>query len=257
LPNLGTLPIDIPTNPHRTYKDSGWNGFGDWLGTGFISWAERQYQPFMDAREYVQKLGLKSKTEWTKMCRGQLIETAPIPKDIPLHPDNHYKDHGWISWGDWLGTGQIASRLRRYRRFEDARNFARRLGLRSNAEWRSFCKGGLPDKGTLPGDIPAFPSQTYKDKGWQGIGDWLGTFTIATRKRRYRPFEEARAYIRSLGLKNRSEWKLFCTGGLIEKGRLPDDIPSNPNRTYGEKGWIDITDWLGTDKKANSKIIHS
>jgi hypothetical protein len=64
----------------------------------------------------------------------------------------------------------IAPRLRKYRSFVKARAFARRLDLKTRAEWRAFCKGKLPLKGRLPTDIPAAPHQVYSDKGWQGFG---------------------------------------------------------------------------------------
>ncbi len=72
--------------------------------------------------------------------------------------------------GDWLGTGTVATQMRQYRSFKKARTFARSLGLKSQTEWIDFGKSGK-----LPPDIPAYPNQTYKDKGWAGMGDWLGT----------------------------------------------------------------------------------
>ena len=77
--------------------------------------------------------------------------------------------------GDWLGTGTVASHLRQYRPFEEARSFARSQGLRSGKEWREFIQSGR-----LPADIPANPNKTYKDAGWAGMGDWLGTGTVAS-----------------------------------------------------------------------------
>ena len=34
MPQLGALPKDIPVNAYQTYFDDGWEGWGDWLGTG-------------------------------------------------------------------------------------------------------------------------------------------------------------------------------------------------------------------------------
>ena len=84
-----------------------------------------------------------------------------------------YRGHGWKTWGDWLGTGRIADNLRKFRQFREARAFARKLELKSTAEWSAFCKGEMPHKGRLPADIPSHPGQTYADKGWVGMGDWL------------------------------------------------------------------------------------
>jgi hypothetical protein len=40
------LPADIPGNPSKIYAHAGWAGFGDWLGTGFISPRYRQFRSF-------------------------------------------------------------------------------------------------------------------------------------------------------------------------------------------------------------------
>ena len=97
-------------------------------------------------------------------------KSGKLPADIPTNPNQTYKDKGWAGMGDWLGTGTIASSLRQYRTFNAARKFARTLKLKGQKEWRLFCKSGK-----LPADIPATPSQIYKDKGWKGMRDWLGT----------------------------------------------------------------------------------
>ncbi|MDC0323717.1 hypothetical protein OAM21_00825, partial [Verrucomicrobia bacterium] len=97
-------------------------------------------------------------------------KSGKLPADIPANPESTYKGKGWTGFGDWLGTGNIASHRRQYRNFNAARVFARSLNLKSGSEWRVFCKSGK-----LPDDIPATPDRTYKDKGWKGIRDWLGT----------------------------------------------------------------------------------
>jgi hypothetical protein len=68
-----------------------------------------------------------------------------------------------------LGTGTIAPNLRQYRSFQEARAFAQKLRLNSQKDWFQYTKSG-----NLPKDIPAYPNQTYKDKGWTSMGDWLG-----------------------------------------------------------------------------------
>ena len=101
--------------------------------------------------------------------------------------------------------------------------------IRSSSSWRELfekCK-------ILPN----------KDKGWVGYGDWLGTGYIAPSLRKHRPFKQARKFAHSLGLRTQIEWRTFT-----KSGKLPDDIPADPRRVYKEKGWINIGDWLGTDK---------
>ena len=59
-------------------------------------------------------------------------------------------------------------------------------------------------------------------------------------KKQYRDFESAREFVRSLGLKNREEWKEYC-----KSGNKPEDIHSYPNESYKNK-FKGYGDWLGT-----------
>ncbi len=145
--------------------------------------------PFKKARAFVRRLGLKNRAEWNKYCRGEARGNGQKPDDIPAVPSISYKGGGWIGWGDWLGTGAVAAQLRQYRPFADAREYVRQLGLRSFGEWKKYCKGKLPSHKPKPDDIPANPYQTYKDKGWTSLGDWLGTGTVAPFLRQFRPFK--------------------------------------------------------------------
>ena len=148
-------------------------------------------------------------------------------------------------WADWLGTGHVASSRMTFRSFEDARSYVRSLNLKSQPEWAAYCKGEISKKGVKPADIPAVPERVYKNDGWNGLGDWLGTGRIATHLRKYRSFEEARDFVRSLGLKKWDEWADFC-----KSDDLPDDVPACPNKVYKTQGWAGNPDWLGTDTKS-------
>jgi hypothetical protein len=245
-PEKGTLPADIPTNPNVIYSLNGWAGWGDWLGTGTIATAQRRYLPCRTARAFVRNLRLKSGAEWLVFCKGDSVGKGKLPADIPASPQMVYAGKGWAGMGDWLGTGNVAPRLRKYRSFKKARAFARGLGLKTGKEWRLFSKGLLPHKGKLPTDIPAAPQITYSNRGWAGVGDWLGTGAVAAQLRKYRSFKKARSFARGLRLKNGAEWRAFCNGSLSKLGHLPDDIPRKPNDVYADNGWISMGDWLGS-----------
>ncbi len=58
--------------------------------------------------------------------------------------------------------------------FKEARKFVRSLKLNSTAEWQQYTRGKLVGKPKMPDDIPISPQGVYQDKGWQGMGDWLG-----------------------------------------------------------------------------------
>ena len=50
-----------------------------------------------------------------------------------------------------------------------------KLKLKNWGEWRKYCKGELTGKPRKPDNIPAAPYTTYKDRGWSGCPDFLGT----------------------------------------------------------------------------------
>jgi len=200
---------------------------GDFLGTGYVSTANRKYKSFKDVAEFAQKLGIKNSTEWWAYVRGH-----EIPSDIPKDPSAYYKKE-WTTWGDFLGTGYVSSAKRKFRPFSDARKFVRKLGLKNMHEWRKYSKSN-----ERPDYIPGDPAMVYKNKGWRNLGDWLGTGTVATFEREYRQFQQARKFVHTLKIKNRREWIAY-----VKSGKLPIDIRGNPRVYSNFTTW---GDWLGT-----------
>ena len=224
----GKKPKDIPTNAARVYKEQ-WVSWGDWLGTGRIADQYKKYQSFSKARKFVHSLGLKGREEWKGYCKS-----GKKPDRLPADPQSHYKgEKGWTSWGDFLGTGYIASQYRRYRPFSKARKFVHSLGLKSREEWEQY-----RESGKKPIDIPAGPSRPY-EKEWKGWGDWLGTYYVAHQDREYKSFEEAKKFIHSIGLKSYEEWIEYR-----KSRKKPLEIPGDPYKVY-KKEWTDWRDWLG------------
>jgi hypothetical protein len=189
---------------------------------------------------------LKNQAEWK-----QWAKTDQKPADIPGDPYKVYKAE-WRSWGDWIGTDYIAGQYRQYRPFEEAREFVRGLGLKSQKEWLLY---GKTDQ--KPADIPAYPESFYKNE-WLGLRDWLGTTDyVHPRPRNWRPrprswrrFEEAREFVRGLGLKRKSEWVEW-----IKSDQKPDDIPASPGTVYKAQ-WQGWGDWLGTGNVAAQTRVY-
>lgn len=238
LPALPPKPFDIPATPESTYAGKGWKVWGDWLGT---SRRRGHWRSFEDARAFVRSLNLSGGTEWRDYCAGRLRQTkGEKPIDIPSNANTAYKGSGYVSWGDWFGTENLAPGAKQFRSFADARLFARSLHLRGLQGWRDFCKSGR-----LPIDIPASPHQVYSGQGWISYGDFLGTKMVATRHRQYLSFDEARRFVHKLGIKDQKEWRAYC-----KSGKLRSDIPAHADRTYANNGWIGYGDWLGTGSVA-------
>jgi len=214
----GNKPDDIPKHPIGVYKKK-WDGVGDWLGTGTIASQDKVYRPFTEAREFVRTLNLKSVDKW----RREYCKSGNKPDDIPKNPDQTYKNIGWVSYSDWLGTFRVANYNKTFRPFTDAREFVRKLNLNGQKEWHAYCKSG-----NKPDDIPQKPERTYKNE-FKGYGDWLGTGNVATLNTQYRPFTDAREFVRKLNLNGQKEWREYCSSG-----NKPDDIPSHPWDVYSE-----------------------
>jgi len=198
---------------------------------------KKQFRSFEDARKFVHSLKLKDSTNWINYCKS-----GKKPDDIPSDPRKVYKKE-WKSMGDWLDTGVIASFNRTYKSFSNARKFVHSLKLKNGSEWKTYCKSGKK-----PDDIPNTPLSVYK-KEWRGVGDWLGTGRIATMKKEFLSFLEARQFVHSLNIKSNGEWRNYS-----KSGKKPNDIPATPARTYKNKGWINEGDWLGTGTIASYNV---
>ena len=95
----GLRPPNVPSNPNRTYKDGGWQGWGHWLGTGNQSSQAKkaQFLPFDEALRVARQLRLVSSTEWQLWCRS-----GARPANVPANPNTTYVHDGWTGWDHWL-----------------------------------------------------------------------------------------------------------------------------------------------------------
>ena len=212
------MPDNIPSNPNYTYKNKGWKGYGDFLGTGTVAPKDMSFRSFSDVKKFIQKLKLKSRKEWHEYYKSDNRRN-----DIPGRPENTYKNE-WTTWGDFLGTGTVASYNKKYRSFTEAREFVHALGVTGQQQWqKEYVKSG-----NKPDDIPSNPQKVY-EKEWSGWGNWTGTRYVANALRKYRSYSEAKSFVQKLGLKNQKEWKAYC-----KSGNKPDDIPANPWNVYKE-----------------------
>ena len=107
------LSFKVPNRPSYYYKNSGWISWGDFLGYKGKRTKENNYNNYEDAIKYIHKLKLKSSSEWKSYSKSDLI-----PSYIPKDPRIKYKYSGWISMGDWLGTGKVADQNKTYLSFE-------------------------------------------------------------------------------------------------------------------------------------------
>jgi hypothetical protein len=232
----GNRSPNVPSTPHIVYKHKGWQGWGHWLGTGNVrgSLPKKHFLPFDEAILVTQSLGLANSKEWHEWGKEGMR-----PANLPGGPDRIYKHKGWQGWAHWLGTGNVRGSLpkKHFLPFDEAILVTQSLGLANSKEWYKWGKEGM-----RPANLPGGPDRTYKHKGWQGWGHWLGTGNQHSQKTIFLPFVDALLIARSLGLASQKDWYAWSKSG----GR-PVNVPSAPNATYKNKGWKNWQHWLGTD----------
>lgn len=232
------LPENIPSTPQKTYKETGWISFGDWLGTGSVSVSLRGYPPYEEAREIVRGFNLKTAAEWKKFCRAGLK-----PLNIPSMPERTYESSGWIGYGDWLGTDAKPRRdSSLWWPFEKARDYVRALNLRTYENWNSYTKSS-----EFPDFLPADPATYYEPSLWSGYRDFLNAPTEK------RSFEDAKILaqkvIKELGIKSQKDWVK-----LGQDGKLPYELPTRPERFYSDE-WLNWFDWFGRENIRDKKYL--
>lgn len=222
---LGKIPSEIPLSPSQAYERKGWENWGIFLGNNKLATYLMVYKTFEDARSFVRKLALKSRSEWLEYCKSGLK-----PDDIPSNPHNTYKENGWNGMADFLGS-QFE-----YLTFLEAKEYVQKLNLSNNLEWREYCISGKK-----PNNIPSDVGKIYKDEGWKGMKDFLGTST------KYVDYETAKLIVRKFNIKSQNEWFDFC-----KSGKKPNNIPVSVMNVYQNKGWTNWGEFLGTGKVADN-----
>jgi superfamily II DNA or RNA helicase len=226
----GKRPHNIPSAPHKVYKEE-WRGLSDFLGAKKKGPAA-YFPPFEEVRAYVRGLGCTSKRDFEARRRN-----GELKMKVPMNPERVYSE-SWVDWRDFLGENAHPDGRRWFLPFEEAREYARGLGLKSYSEWKEWSKAG-----NRPHYIPASPQPVYSAH-WAGWGDFLGTGIVAPQNHAFLPFAEARGYVRGLGLKSTAEWAEW-----FQSGKRPANIPTNPSGVYKAE-WRGFPDWLGTDTVA-------
>lgn len=132
--------------------------------------------------------------------------------------------------------------------YETAKIIVRSEGIMSCTQYKRWYEINRPAR------MPKNPSRAYKST-WTGWGDFLGVYNEYTRRPgtttngrgKYRTFEQAREFARSLNLNGIKEWKEYT-----RSGRCPLDIPHRPDIVYGrgkrKDYWLSWKDFLGNGK---------
>src|SRR5262249_21615049 len=78
----------------------------------------------------------------------------------------------------------------------------------------------------------------YKGFGWISMGDWLGTNAVASTKKKFLPYEEAREVVRARRFKDKTEYEAWA-----RSNERPSEIPALHARTPDPVGRVGATFW--------------
>ena len=206
----------MPVAADSAYKDKGWMGWGDFIGTGreLRSPAEHVQTAERLAQEHN---GILPRRVW-------LVEHfSGLYRYMLKHPEL------------FSHIPQAKNRRDIKKSFEEARDLARAQEFNSHKEYQRWAKN-------IAG-MAAIPELLYKDKGWAGWNDFLGTKQMRSRSY-WLPFAEAKAVVRAHGIKTQGQLRAW-------PNRFANKIPLKPNRFYQNAGWINWYDFF--DKESPVK----
>ena len=129
-----------------------------------------KFRSFEDARKFALSLKLRKGDDWRN-----LFKSKKLPNDLPSHPERTYKNRGWKGWGDFLDTGNVHPRNKKFIDYFSAKKFVKQMGIKSSKGYREFCNSGKKPK-----KLPTNPNKIYK-KNWKSWGDFLDTGTISVK----------------------------------------------------------------------------
>ncbi len=153
-------PQDIPYAPWRTYRKE-WKSWPHFLGIEKLTNLEKQnlFPKFSKAKKIVSKFKLKTMADYRKKIKDENLI-------LPTTPNRTYAKN-WKSTADYLGQKRGSVK---FLNFVKARLFVRKLGLKTYDEYREY-----KNKSNFPAFLPQAPDNTYKNKGWRGWKDFIGT----------------------------------------------------------------------------------
>jgi len=154
------LPSVIPRDPDAFYEEYiGWRDFMD-VGKNYIKEHgpyELQEPSYDDIKRRVIELEIVTKKEYREAVKSSLLGDL-----APLHPDKAFGDE-FEGWSLFL----VRFKSDKYLSFEEVRQFAKDMGIKSSTQWVEMCR-----RGERPANIPAWPERHYRDK-WVGWVNFL------------------------------------------------------------------------------------
>jgi len=154
------LPEFIPKKPYNIYKEwSGWHHFLDYLP---FKRTEKNYLDYNDAKVWIcNNFGKITSKDYREKSKNN-----EIPIFLPKKPERFYEN---FSWGEFLSDNGRKKNKNFYMNYSEALEIVRNLNIKTNSEWRRWCKN-KPKEFVR---IPSSPHTVYKEE-WKNWFEWLG-----------------------------------------------------------------------------------
>ena len=175
---------------------------------------------YEEFKKWVQDQGITSQAEF-KLAKSKL------PSGYPKDPTYFYKKQGtWKGFNDLFGTE--SPYLTNALSYEEYKKWIQDQGIKTQNEFRKFRKTNK-----FPPGYPKEPGKFYK-KEWRGMGDMLGTGTVAPQNLEWSSPKEARIAIRKIA-KDVFGGKPFTQRDWInahKAGEIPANLPRYLDTIY-------------------------
>lgn len=154
------FPNFISKKPYNVYKE--WKGWEDYLGYKLKRRKkDHNYLDYESAKNWIKiNYPNMSMELYNKMSKND-----QLPEFLPKKPARKYKNFKWCEFLEFNGRKKPKEF---YLPFEEAKKIVLNLNIKSNTEWRKWCKN-KPEELIR---IPSSPDKVYSE--WVNWYDWLG-----------------------------------------------------------------------------------
>ncbi|WP_257173417.1 VPA1269 family protein [Colwellia sp. M166] len=209
----------LPSNPHRTYENLGWDNWNLFLGK--------------EIKEYYETLQEASDAAITLYIRGQAEYQKRYKEDpkLPSSPDEKYKVLGWEGFDVFLGKEKKSL----YETLSEASDATIALNISSPSEYKRRYKEDPK--------LPATPDKKYAALGWESFDTFLG--------------KEKTNFYETLQEASDAALALNISSGIEYGRRYKEDpkLPAYPDTKYKDQGWEGWRAFLGKEKKEHYETL--
>ncbi len=171
------------------------------------------YATYTEAQAAALMLGIKSQPDYRVRYRQDPM--------LPCNPNFQYAHIGWTDWFRFLNKEKPSH----YATYAEAQLAVQALDITNRKDYDEHYREDPK--------LPSNPNSFYMGVGWTNWFDFLGR----VRSHIYSSYDKAKAAVKALGIKKRSEYK---TRYLEDLG-----LPCAPDRYYAGAGWTDWHEFLG------------